>query len=63
VIAHGLDLNALAVPFSEEELALLTERAAAHGMAVIEFIRACTLYRLTPLEAPIGHAPGKGEGP
>jgi len=55
------DVRALTVPFSEEELALLAERAAAHSMPVLDFVRACALTRATPLEAPSA-APPDEEG-
>lgn len=42
--------RAIAVPFTDEELALITERAAAHGVVVLEFLRYCALTQATPLE-------------
>lgn len=44
------DSTALGVPFTAEELALLTERAAAHGVPVVELVRFCALTTLTPME-------------
>lgn len=55
-------LRAVPVPFAEEELALLAERAAAHRLPVVEFIRMCALCRLTPLEMGVWHPTGEGEG-
>ncbi len=47
--------RAVTVLFTSEELSVLTERAAAHGMVVLEFLRYCVLARITPLE----HGPGR----
>lgn len=44
------DSTALAVPFTIDEFALLTERAAAHGVPVVELVRFCALTTLTPKE-------------
>ena len=44
------DSTALVVPFKTEEVALLTERAAAHGVPVVELVRFCALTTLTPME-------------
>ena len=43
-------LRSITVPFTEEELVLIAERAAAHGVAVLEFLRYCALAQATPLE-------------
>jgi hypothetical protein len=42
--------EAIAVPFTKEELAVLSNRAAAHRLTVLEFVRFCVLSRPTPLE-------------
>lgn len=39
------------IPFSDQELQLVSERAAAHGMSVVDFVRAIVLTRPTWLEA------------
>jgi hypothetical protein len=45
------ELRALTLPFSEEELTLLSDRAAAHGVSILDFVRLCALTKPTPLEA------------
>jgi hypothetical protein len=46
------------VLLTEEELRVVAERAAAHGMVVLEFLRYCVLSRTTPLEDGTGRSQG-----
>jgi hypothetical protein len=44
-------IEAIAVPFTKAELALVSNRAAAHRLTFLEFVRFCVLTTPTPLEA------------
>ncbi len=51
-------LRTIGVPFTAQEIGLLAERAAAHGLALVDFVRFCTLSNPTPLEAaPVRQTP------
>lgn len=43
-------LHAVVVPLSDDEIALLQERATAHGMGIVDFIRLCSLTLPTVTE-------------
>lgn len=45
---------AATIPFTDRELRLVSERAAAHGMSFVDFVRACALTQPTWLEVPPG---------
>jgi hypothetical protein len=44
-------LRAVAVPFTDQEFQLLSARAAAHGVAAVDFLRICALMLPTAREA------------
>jgi hypothetical protein len=45
--------RSITVPFTDRELALIAERAAAHGLSALEFLRFCALSQPTVLEASV----------
>jgi hypothetical protein len=51
-VTNDPNLRALDIPFTEQELAILAERAAAHRVPVLDFVRWCVLARTTPIETP-----------
>jgi hypothetical protein len=46
------EVEAVTVGFTKQELTLLSERAAAHGLTVLEFMRFAALCCPTSLEQP-----------
>jgi hypothetical protein len=54
-------LRTINVPFTAQEIGLLAERAAAHGLALVDFVRFCSLSNPTPLEAASVRRTGKDE--